>query len=268
MDKKHQEFIERGKDPRHHLLTCRPVYRIFDDPWTKEPPRLPDAWQELTGKETSDRGNIRIRMEDFIRLERNILGMQSTINFLSWMISTSFLELQAEGFVPKDKAQFKRLNKSLSISLAEVMKYAQSTGAFLVHSRRLHYAYHLPKAVPREKKKDLMAASIGSPHLFDKTLLSKLAVDLNIKSAAAATNVLATAFTTPKTPPPKRKFQESTSGPKNPSTSVEANNSTFKRPRITPPLQDSGRKGKGGPFKRGRGGRGRGTPPNQPPFPQ
>ena len=56
---------------------------------------VPDNWKRLSHRDQSSlKQNLKVRLQEHLKLENSMLGLQSTLNFLAWMWDSALQELR------------------------------------------------------------------------------------------------------------------------------------------------------------------------------
>ena len=157
-------------------------------------------------------------MEEFLRLEKVLQGLQAVQSFAGWMLDVLSKEIKRTNFEPADPDLFNAINKFLGGSLAETMTLSSSLFAFFRLRRREHFAKDFPATLSDSQRKALLSSSLSIDKLFDNDLLLELAQltsdeaskSANIEMARSLpklTSAVVTASTSKK--PQKQSFQQS-----------------------------------------------------------
>ena len=148
------------------------------------PPFVPDNWKRLSLRDQSSlKQNLRMSLEDHLKLENSMLGLQSTLNFLSWMWDSALQELRESETRPGRPVTFNLINEAASRALLECLQYAYTTSTFLVQQRKSFYVNQLPGLVDSVDRKKLLAEPATTSSLFSQDLVDKMADSLKDNAA-------------------------------------------------------------------------------------
>ena len=125
-------------------------------------------------------------MEDFIKMERALQGLQATQSFSGWLLDGLSKEIKRTGFEPVDPDLFNGINKFLGSSLVEGMNLSSSIFAFLRLKRREYFAEDFPPSLSESQRKSLLSSSLSNNRLFDNDLLLKFADETTTQASASA----------------------------------------------------------------------------------
>ena len=188
LDNKIIEAIERGQGSLSHLWTCRPMYFVYKDPYFSSSAPLNEDFRKLAPHPKASKSSINIPMEEFLKLEKVLQGLQAVQSFVGWMLDVLSKEIKRTDFEPADPDHFNAINKFLGGSLAETMTLSSSLFAFFRLRRREHFAKDFPATLSDSQRKALLSSSLSLERLFDNDLLLELA-QLTSDEASKSANI-------------------------------------------------------------------------------
>ena len=175
LDKKIAEATERGQGSLSHLRTCRPNYQVYKDLYFSSSAPLNEDFKKLVRHPKASKSSITLSMDEFLKMEKAVQGLQATQSYVGWMLDVLSKEIRRTDFEPVDPSLWNSINKFLGSSMAETMTLSSSMFAFLRLRRREHFARDLPLSLSEDQRKSLLSASLASEKLFDNDLILNLA---------------------------------------------------------------------------------------------
>ena len=113
LDKKIRDTTDRGQGALAHLRTCRPLYFVHDDPYFTSSAPLNEDFKKLVPFPRASKTMVSMPMEELIKMERTLQGLQATQSFSSWLLDGLAKEICRTDFEPVDPVLFNGIHKFL-----------------------------------------------------------------------------------------------------------------------------------------------------------
>ena len=186
LDKKIRDTTDRGQQSISHLRTCRPLYFVYKDSYFSSSAPLNEDFKKLVPFPKASKSMVAMPMEELIKMERTLQGLQATQSFSSWLLDVLSKEIKRTNFEPVDPDLFNGINRFLGSSLVESMNLSSSMFAFLRIRRREHFAGDFPASLSESQKKALLSSSLSLDKLFDNDLLLEFAEQVTTQESKSA----------------------------------------------------------------------------------
>ena len=186
LDKKIQDVVAKGQGAFAHLRSCRPIYHVYNDIFFSSSATLNEDFKKLVPRPQASKSSIKTLMEDHMKLEKALQGLQATQSFSGWLLDGIHKEIRRTNFSPVEPDLFDRMNKFLALSLVEGMNLSSSIFAYLRLHRREHFAAEPPSLLSEGQRKSLLSSSLSNEKLFDNDLILRLAEEIKSEASADA----------------------------------------------------------------------------------
>ena len=188
LDNKIVDTVDKGQGAYAHLRSCRPQYCVYNDPYFASTAPLNEDYKKLVSNPKASRSAITIPMDEYLKIEKVLQGLQATQSFASWMLDALSTEIKRTEFEPVEPALFNGINKFLGSSMVESMHLSSSLFAFLRLRRREHFARDFPSSLSDDQRKALLSSSLANEKLFDNSLLLEF-TDQHTTQASRSANI-------------------------------------------------------------------------------
>ena len=169
-------------------------------------------------------------MDEFVKLEKVLQGLQACQSFVGWMLDALSTEIKRTDFEPVDATLFDGIKKFLGGAMVESMSLSSSLFAFLRLRRREHYARDFPTSLSDEQRKALLSSSLSIEKLFDNALLLEFAEDQSNQASKSANIEMAKSI-------PKLTSAMTSSSSSRRDRRTQYKQSSSRRDRRTPPTR-------------------------------